>query len=431
MAKKYIDKDVLTSALERIEFVFNIADHVIFSVSGGKDSSVMVQLAEIVAKKLNKTFDVMYIDFEAQYKETIKHIYELKKLKHIKDFYHICLPMYLRNAVSVLQPKWICWNKDDEDIWVRTMPKDAINEDNNIFKFYKEPLEFEEFVPLFQEWYQNKKGGLCFVGVGIRSDESLNRFRTVADMTNKETYNNLNWTTKQNDNIYSFFPLYDWRTEDIWGAVSKLKLKFNKIYELMYKNGLTIHEARLCQPFGDDQRNGLNQFKAIEYETWEKLLNRVNGVNFGNIYCKTSALGNLTTSKPKFMSWQEYSIYLLESLGLYNKELELHYYSKIKKFIDWYKKTEGIDITDIPDESDKKLESLKKVISWRRIARAIERNDFYMKRLSFGQTKSDAEKLKEMISKWDNILNETTISTDKDLRKMRDLANDKNESIRS
>ena len=127
------------------------------------------------------------------------------------------------------------------------------------------------------------------------------------------------------------------------------------------------------------------------------------------------------------MSWQQYAIYLLESLGLYNKDLELHYYGKIKKFIKWYKDKEGIDLKDIPDEADKKEESMKKVISWRRIARAIERNDFYMKRLSFSENKSDFEKLKKMISKWDNLLNETTETTDKNLRKAKEkILNERN-----
>ena len=111
--------------------------------------------------------------------------------------------------------------------------------------------------------------------------------------------------------VYNFYPIYDWATEDIWGAVSKLDLKFNYIYELMYKNGVSIYEQRLCQPYGDDQRNGLDQFKALEYDTWSKVLNRVNGVNFGNIYCKTTALGNIKSCKPEFMTWQEYSIFLL------------------------------------------------------------------------------------------------------------------------
>ena len=31
------------------------------------------------------------------------------------------------------------------------------------------------------------------------------------------------------------------------------------------------------------------------------------------------------------------------------------------------------------------------------------------------------EELKEMISKWDNLLNETTMSSDKDLRKAKEI----------
>ncbi len=56
--KIYTDKDVLTSSFERLEYIFNNFDNIYFSVSGGKDSSVMVQLAAIVARKLNKKFDL-------------------------------------------------------------------------------------------------------------------------------------------------------------------------------------------------------------------------------------------------------------------------------------------------------------------------------------------------------------------------------------
>ena len=125
--------------------------------------------------------------------------------------------------------------------------------------------------------------------------------------------------------------------------------------------------------------------------------------------------GNLKTSKPDFMTWKEYTIFLLESIGIYNSDLMLHYYRKIKKFANWYKKRDDIDICDIPDEAPTKLETQKKVISWRRIARAIEKNDFYMKRLCFTQTKTDNDELRELIHKWDNLLNEDTYSDDKDL----------------
>lgn len=413
MPKIYTDKNVLEAAFERYEIAFKEFDNIYFSVSGGKDSSVMLQLAAMVARKLKKTFDVLYIDLEAQYKATIEHVEEL--LKDTKDvvnnFYWCALPLSLRNAVSVIQPKWICWDKNDKHKWVRDMPKIkcVINEDNCPWEWFERGMEFEDFIIYFAEWYNKKKGGITGTGVGIRSDESLNRFRTIIS-DKKVRYKDYGWTTKVKKNqkewmnVYNFYPLYDWRTEDDWGAISKLDLKFNEIYELMYKNGLSIHEQRLCQPYGDDQKNGLDQFKALEYETWQKVLNRVHGVNFGNIYCRTSLLGNMKSEKPEGMTWEQYAVWLLESLGLYAPELEEHYYRKIKTFMKWYDEKEGVQVSAYPDEADKKLESKKKVASWRRIAKAIERNDFWMKRLSFGQTKSDVNKLFELKKKYRNII---------------------------
>ena len=150
---------------------------------------------------------------------------------------------------------------------------------------FKKGEEFEEFILQFAEWYQKKYSGKVACGVGIRTDESLNRFRTIAFQDRKVTFKNYNWTTKikiheKHIDVYNFYPIYDWAVEDIWGAVSKLDLKFNYVYELMYKNGLSIYEQRLCQPYGDDQRNGLDQFKALEYDTWSKVLNRVNRSKF-------------------------------------------------------------------------------------------------------------------------------------------------------
>lgn len=281
MSKKYLEKDVLEAAFERLEIIFDEFENVYISVSGGKDSSVMVQLANIVAKKKNKKFDVLYIDFEAQYRHTIEHIQKLKGLSQIRDFYHVALPMALRNAVSILQPKWICWEEESKDLWVRDMPEDSINIKNCPFDWFKKGEEFEDFILEFADWYQKKYKTKVACGVGIRTDESLNRFRTIAFQDHKIKYKDYNWTTKIKFNekhieVYNFYPIYDWKAEDIWGAVSKLNLEYNEIYELMYKNGLSIYEQRLCQPYGDDQRNGLNQFKALEYETWGKVLNRVN-----------------------------------------------------------------------------------------------------------------------------------------------------------
>ena len=117
------------------------------------------------------------------------------------------------------------------------------------------------------------------------------------------------------------------------------------------------------------------------------------------------------------MSWQQYTVFLLESIGLYNRDLMLNYYRKIKKFMIWHRKKYTVDFDQIPEEAPKKLENQKKAISWRRIARAVEKNDFYLKRLSFAQTKTEESELREMAHKWDNLLTENTITSDSDLNK--------------
>jgi predicted phosphoadenosine phosphosulfate sulfurtransferase len=420
MAKIYTDKNVLEAAMERYDIIFNEFNNIYFSVSAGKDSSVMLQLAARKAKEHGKQIDVLFIDLEGQYQATIKHFEELLSAytDDIRQVYWVCLPISLRNAVSVLQPKWICWDQADKDKWIREMPDNqwVINEQNCPWEWFLHGMEFEEFTPLFAKWYAELHGEACAAGIGIRSDESLNRFRTIISES-KVRYKDYPWTTRgktgnKPTDTYHFFPLYDWSTADIWGAVSQLDLLYNEIYELMYKNSLSIHEQRLCQPYGDDQRNGLDQFKALEPETWEKVLARVNGVNFGNIYARSSLLGNLTSEKPEHLTWEQYAVYLMESIGMYAPELEDHYFRKIKTFLGWWEK-EGV--SDISETEDKHSEAQKQKPSWRRIARAIEKNDFWMKRLSFSATKSDVEKLNALKAKYNKILGDG--KADKDLQR--------------
>ena len=411
MGKIYLDKDVLTAFNERINYIFDEFSLVYLSVSGGKDSSVMLQLVNEIAKERNRTFHVYFVDLEAQYTATINHMYELKKLSQIDEFYHLCLPMTLTNASSILQPKWICWDEKDKAKWVRDMPVDAINISNHNFGdllYYG--IEFEKFMKVFPLWLMKKHNTDKVAGlVGIRSDESLNRFRAIA--FGKNIYKDKKWTTDNGQNYYSCYPIYDWKTQDIWGAVSKFNLTYNEVYEMFLKNGVGIHEQRICHPYGADQRVSLNQWAALEPNTWQKIVNRVSGTNFGNIYCKTSLLGHNGSEKPNHLSWQEYAIFLLESIGMYSPTLTKHYVRKIKIYFKYYKDNYNLDIKDIPDyrvPEETKLHG--KGIHWKKIAKCLERNDFACTSLSYGLTSTDIEDAKILKQQWQESLglNDTT-----------------------
>jgi len=384
MPKIALDINVLDAARQRLEWVFDNCPQIYVSFSGGKDSSVLLHLAVDEAKKRGRKIGVLFIDLEAQYKLTIDHIQEMLELyKEYLDTYWVCLPMNLRNAVSVFEPQWICWDPTKKTDWVRQPPNNAIT-NIGYFPFFRSGMEFEEFVVDFGKWFSSDELTACLVG--IRADESLNRFRTIA--RNKSMLQNLPWTTYTGGAVYNAYPIYDWQTRDIWIYNGKLGRIYNKLYDLMHRAGLSVHQQRICQPYGDDQRKGLWLYHVIEPETWSRVLARVNGANQGALYAQESGniLGRLKITRPENHTWESFAWLIIDSLPPATQE---HYKNKIAVFIKWWH-DHGYPI--IPDEADPKEEATRKVPSWRRICKALLRNDYWCKGLSFSQHKSDAYK---------------------------------------
>ena len=231
----------------------------------------MLHIVMAEAIKRQRKVGVLFVDLEAQYKLTIDHITELfSSYAEYIEPYWIALPLNMRNAVSQYEPQWMCWEPRREKDWVR-QPDSLSITDPAHFPFFRKGMEFEEFVPEFGNGFA--QGKLCACFVGIRSDESLNRYRTIAGK--KSTFQNRQWMTWCGGPLYNAYPLYDWRTEDIWTFNGKFKAPYNRLYDRMHQAGLSIHQARICQPYGDDQRKGLWLFQIIEPETWARVVARV------------------------------------------------------------------------------------------------------------------------------------------------------------
>lgn len=380
MAKRPLGIDVLTAARQRIAQIFDDFPRIYVSFSAGKDSGVMLHLVMDEAIKRGRKVGVLFIDLEAQYRLTIEYAAEMFEL--YRDYiepYWVALPIHLRNAVSQFEPQWVCWQPGREVDWVR-QPHQLSITDESQFPFFRRAMEFEEFVPAFGEWYA--QGKLCACFVGIRSDESLNRYRTIAGR--KSTFEGRQWMTWCGDHLYNAYPIYDWRTEDIWTYNGRFKAPYNRLYDRMHQAGLTIHQARICQPYGDDQRKGLWLYHIIEPETWGRVVARVNGANQGALYVQESGnvLGYRNISKPKHLTWQQFAEMILGSMPSSTAE---HYRNKIAVFLKWYQ-DRGYP-QGIPDEG---LAADKTAPSWTRICKTLLRNDYWCKGLSFTQNKTTA-----------------------------------------
>ncbi len=385
MARHALGIDVLTAARERVAFALERFDRNYVSFSGGKDSTVMLHLVADEARRQGKRIGVLFVDLEGQYKITIEHITTCMELyADVIDPYWVALPLNLRNAVSQFEPQWMCWDPDRRADWVREPPVNAIT-DEAYFPFFWRRMEFEEFVPAFGEWYAQGQLTGCFVG--IRTSESLNRWRTIASRE-KQPFEGRRWTTWMGGPVYNLYPIYDWATEDIWTYHARYpNLPSNGLYDLMHRAGLSIHQQRICQPYGDDQRKGLWLFHLIEPETWARVVARVNGANQGALYAQESGdiLGRIKITKPDGHTWQSFAHMLLESMPGPTAE---HYRNKLAVFLHWWQ-ARGFP-TGIPDESPAAAEAARDVPSWRRICKALLRNDYWCKGLSFSQHKSPA-----------------------------------------
>lgn len=398
--KQYIDKSVLAATIERIATVFDNFERYYISFSGGKDSTVMTHLVMSEAIKRGKKVGLLIIDLEAQYTHTIEHIKEMvERYKDHIDLHWFCGELLLRNAVSDFEPKWVCWDSDKEHIWVRSKPE--YESDLSQYDFYIPKMEFEEFMVLFGKWYAQDKLTAGFIG--IRSDESLHRYRAIVSNKDGLTFNGHKWTTRLSQHLYNIYPIYDWRTEDIWLFHFKHpEFCYNKIYDLMTKAGVKFSNQRLCQPFGDDQKKGLWLYHLLEPNTWYKLINRVSGVNSGALYVQET--GNMTgagkISKPDGYTWEGYTNFLLKTLP---QKMQIHYRERFIKFMAGWKQR---GYTTIPDEAPHDLEVKCWAPSWKRMARCILRNDYYCKGLGQTQPKSEAYEKYKAIKEKRKLANE-------------------------
>jgi predicted phosphoadenosine phosphosulfate sulfurtransferase len=385
MPKIGLGINVLEAAQERIAWTFDNFERISVSFSGGKDSTVMLHLAMAEAIKRGRKVGLLFIDLEGQYKLTVDHVQRCYDMyaEHVEPYW-CCLPLHLRNAVSVYQPHWICWDSEVKDSWIRDLPEGCIS-DENFFPFFAKGMEFEEFVPEFGEWYAQGKS--CAVLVGIRSDESLNRYRTIAGR-NKVMVDGKKWTTKVTENAVNVYPVYDWRTQDLWAYHGKNpQLPYNFLYDLMWKAGLTIHQMRICQPYGDDQRRGLWLFHLIEPETWARVVARVNGANGGALYVQEwgNINGYRRITKPPGHTWESFSRLLISSMP---EKTRVHFENKIIIFQRWWMERGYPD--GIPDEANYAIEAARKAPSWRRVCKSLLRNDYWCKGMGFSQHKSEA-----------------------------------------
>ncbi|MDR1075776.1 MAG: DUF3440 domain-containing protein [Xanthomonadaceae bacterium] len=393
--KRYRNLNVHDAAKERIRLIFRHFERVCVAFSGGKDSSVTLHLALEVAREEGRgPVDAFFIDLEAQYRSTIAHVTEMFDRKDVRPWW-ICLPINLRNASSLQEPFWCAWEPGREQDWVRPMPRHpSLISDQDFFSFYRYRMEFEEFSLEFNEWMARDVSTAILVG--IRSDESLNRYMAVKHRAQSKkcawmppgSQTPVPWSTRNisRSRAVTFFPIYDWKFEDLWRYTGEHRHAYNRLYDHMHLARVPFSQMRICQPYGDDQRKGLDLFHRLEPETWFRVVKRVQGANYAARYCRQRFLGYRggLGLPPTFSTWRQYSQFLLQSMP---STLRQVYVRRIKSFMNWWA-SHDYPLAAWPDAGVPELENRKAQPSWRRVALSLLKQDM-ARSLSFSFSKRD------------------------------------------
>lgn len=429
--KNYLEKDVYEAALERIDFTFKNFDRIYLSFSGGKDSGVMLNLVLDYMRKngITEKIGLMTLDNEANYTHSLNFMHSIiQKNLDLLDVYWCCLPITLPCTVSSYATEWQCWGERDRERWIRPMPTEdyIVNIDNQNFDFFEEDMQYDDFWDSFGEWYSQGKRTACLIG--IRTDESLNRFRAIMN-ERKQTLKGQNWTKKNGKNVYNCYPIYDWRTEDVWIANCKFDWEYNELYDIFWKAGLSIHQMRVASPFMSESKSSLNLYRVIDASVWATLCARVQGANFIATYGKQISYN--TFKLPKGHTWKSFTKFLLDTLPEeVSENFKMRFIQSIKY---WWRVGRGLSdevIDDLiknnidfvlgdktrhgnkdktcvrmlpPDHLDMLKTHNSTVTSWKRFALTILKNDHTCKYMGLAPTQEQARRQRQIMEKYKNI----------------------------
>jgi len=433
MAKVYLDQNVFDASMERLDFIFKTFPRIYVSFSGGKDSGVMLNLVlkYMREKGITEKVGVMILDNEANYSMSLDFMHKiLQENLDLLDVYWCCMPITLPCTVSSYAVEWQCWGVGDEDIWIREMPKQSyiVNVNNHPFGDWFYPnINYDEFWDKFGEWYGGGEEVCCMIG--IRADESLNRYRAIMN-EEKGMKEGKIWTKKNGKTVYNCYPIYDWRTQDIWVANAKFSWDYNKLYDLFYMAGLSIGSMRVASPFMSESKSSLNMYRIIDPGVWSRLCARVAGANFIATYGKQLSYRNLEL--PPSHTWKSFTKFLLETLP---KEVAQNFKERFVQSLKfWARVGRGLNeetikgleenkiafringvtphggnnlrrvtISSPPDNCDFLKTEAGSVTSWKRFALVILKNDHTCKYLGLQPAKWYMERQREIMHKYSYI----------------------------
>ncbi len=288
---KNLGIDVLEAAKLRIKNVFSNGLKIYLSVSGGKDSIVMMSLIYdlIVAGEIDGSLlTVVFVDEEVIYDDVMR-VCELWRKKYMLigvKYEWFCIEHRNNNCFNALEnnENFIPWDRYEKENWAHEMPDFAISDSPYL-------------VPRVEN-YQDFLARYCADGislVGVRASESINRVQYLALINAQGGI-----STKG-----VMYPIADWKDADVWKYIKDRDLEFPDVYMRMYEAGLHKNQLRVCSLFAIDTARSLTVMFEVYPDLWEKVLKREPNAYLVRLYWDSEMFHRSTSKRQKLEEGEE------------------------------------------------------------------------------------------------------------------------------
>lgn len=297
--------DVVTAAKTRIRNIFQNGIPVYMSFSGGKDSLVLAQLVYslVQSAEINPTLlTVQFVDEEAIFPciEKIVLDWRRKFLLAGAKFEWYCVEVKHFNCFNDLSEDetFICWDRTKEAVWVRHPPSFAIHS-HPLLKPRKD--SYQDFMPR-----------VCMDGIaitGVRAAESVQRLQYMA---------RLNVGQKGITGRRQIFPVYDWKTSDVWLYLQQENVEIPDIYLYLWQTGTNRNQLRVSQFFSTDTAKTLVQMNEYYPDLMERVTRREPNAYLAAMYWDSEMFGRRTQARRRLENNEPEKDYKALLLELYS-----------------------------------------------------------------------------------------------------------------
>ena len=354
------DVNVFDAAVNRLRFIYEKHDEVYINFSGGKDSTIMMHLALIAAEEQDRLpIKMLFYDEEIIDPDTQEYLHAVRADKRI-DLHWLCLPAR-HTLASMKRPYWITWDPEYIDVWPRDKPEFAIVE----YPGYEKFLDLNNHTGHYLAYLDDGAGKTYASLLGIRIEESFNRRRAIT--SSGDWYLSRSYTADFKTTLCK--PIFDWRWQDVWKAITSNKWPYSGYYDKMWLVGYTPRDQRVA-PWGNVSSVRETRFYQSFYpEFYNQALKRLPEMSTAARY-GASRLYNVTEEvPPKGMLWSEYALFLIEQIQ--DPDIRKYWYGVINQEVMGFKRKHTFPIPEVDYLIDGQLSSR----CWKKFCRWIKKGD--------------------------------------------------------